>query len=225
MEIAMTKTVHTEYNIDEIFAVAVAVNRFNGGYIKQNVFVENESGEIELKSMPNKDLVNNVLMGNETNITVTDQDRETAAKVKRYCSGLTFKILAGKTLSDFERAMVRIAEMETTSSRYDIAIISSLPSTYERSLIRMEQENRLRTKSGCISAIVGSKIEDEIEVVRCNYSFDWNTYYVTGIASDGIVFFAFKREVPVNSTIKIKGKVKAHKEDRTQLSHVKIVSD
>jgi hypothetical protein len=144
-------------------------------------------------------------------------------EVRQYCHSLTFKILQGKTLSEFEQTMLTIADKETVDSFYDIAVVSSLPASYERSKARREQSNRLRDHQGCLSQAAGTKVDLEIEVVRCNYSNNWDTYYVTAIVENAVVFFAFRNQIEIGSKIRVKGKIKSHKEDCTQLSHVKIM--
>ena len=67
------------------------------------------------------------------------------------------------------------------------------------------------------------KVELNIEVVRCNYSDNWNTNYVTAIVDDAVVFFASSKKLELGSKLRVYGKVKRHKEDRTQLSHVKLI--
>jgi len=118
--------------------------------------------------------------------------------------------------------MLTIVEKSTTDSNYDIAVVASLPASYERSLIRAEQNIRLREAAGCLQAPVDSKVEMDVEVVRCNYSNEWGVFYVTAICDAGVVYFARNTKVDVGSKIHIKGKVKRHTEDRTQLSHVKV---
>ena len=81
----------------------------------------------------------------------------------------------------------------------------------------------LREKSGALADAVGDKVELDIEVVRCNYSNNWDTHFVTAIVDNAVVFFASRNKLDLGSKLRIKGKVKDHKEDRTQLSHVKVI--
>lgn len=208
------------YNVADVFAAAAAAYRINGAYIKQDEITFHENGGYTLDKTANKTLVHQFLKGD---FDLRDEDREMGDKIRLFCHGLSFKILTGKTLSDFEQAMLKVADMEKTDSNYYIAIIASLPASYQRSLVRQEQDARLREASGCIDAEVGAKVELDIDVVRCNYSNEWCVFYVTAITEGGLVYFARNDNVEVGSKIRIKGKVKRHKEDRTQLSHVKIL--
>ena len=212
----MARYVRPSYNITDVFAAACAAHRVNGGYIKY----EEHDDEGNIVKTPNKYVIREFLMGSGV---VVDEDRDLAEKVMQYCRSLTFKLLSDKRLSDFESTMLTIVEKETTDSNLDIAVVSSLPASYERSIVRKEQDVRLRESSGCINAAVDTKVELDIEVVRCNYSNEWGVYYVTAITENGVVFFARSNSIDLGSKIRIKGKVKRHKEDRTQLSHVKII--
>lgn len=212
----MARYVRPVYNVADVFAAACAAHRVNGGYVK---YAEHDD-EGNVVKQPNKYLIRDVLNGS---FAILNEDRDLSEKVMQFCRSLTFKLLSDKRLSDFEASMLSIVEKETTDSNYDIAVASSLPASYERSLVRAEQNVRLREASGCIDADIGSKVELDIEVVRCNYSNEWGVFYVTAITDSGVVFFARSIKIEVGSKIRIRGKVKRHKEDRTQVSHVKLI--
>ena len=216
----MARYTRPSYNANLVFAAACAAHRVNEGYIKQDVVTIHEDGSYTVDKVANKVLIRSFLNGD---FDITDSDREMAEKVLTFCRGVSFKIITGKALTDFELAMLRIADLEVIESSYDIAVISSLPASYERSIVRHEQTVRLRESSGCLSDEVGTKVELDIEVVRCNFSNTWETYFVTAITEGGVVFFSYKKKVELGSKLRVKGKVKAHKEDRTQLSHVKFL--
>lgn len=215
----MARYTRPVYNISDVFAAACAAHRVNGAYLKTDEITYTEDGDIRIDRVANKTLTHKFLKGE---FDIRDEDREQAEKVMNFCRGLTFKLLSDKRLSEFEINMLAIVEKETTDSNYEIAIVSSLPASYERSIVRTEQDIRLREAGGCIQAPVDSKVEMDIEVVRCNYSNEWNIFYITAIADAGVVYFAQKNKIDVDSKIRIKGKVKRHREDRTQLSHVKV---
>jgi hypothetical protein len=219
----MARYTRPVYNTADVFAAACAAQRINGEYLKTDDVTYHDDGHEyshTVNRVANKTLTHQFLKGD---FDISDEDREMAEKVMQYCRGLTFKLLTDKRLSDFEQTMLTIVEKPTTDSNYDIAVTASLPASYERSIARAAQNIRLRENAGCIEAPVGSKIELDIEVVRCNWSNEWGVFYVTAIADAGVVFFAQQNKIEVDSKIRIKGKVKRHKEDRTQLSHVKFL--
>ena len=219
----MARYTRPVYNVADVFAAACAAQRINGEYLKTDditVYDDDHEYSHKVNRVANKKLVHQFLKGE---LGMTLEDHELGDKVMQYCRGLTFKLLTDKRLSDFEATMLSIVEKSTTDSNSDIAVVASLPASYERYLVRAEQNVRLREAAGCLEAPVGSKVELDVEVVRCNFSNEWGVFYVTAITDAGVVFFAQQRKIDVDSKIRIKGKVKRHKEDRTQLSHVKIV--
>ena len=219
----MARYTRPVYNTVDVFAAACAAQRINGEYLKQDdvtVYDDGHEYSHKVNRVANKTLTHQFLKGD---FDITDGDREMAEKVMTYCRGLTFKLLTNKRLSDFEATMLTIVEKEKTDSNYDIAVVASLPASYERSIARAEQNIRLRENAGCIQAPEGAKVELNVEVVRCNYSNEWGVFYVTAIADAGVVYFARNTSIELGSKIRIKGKVKRHKEDRTQLSHVKVL--
>ena len=216
----MARYVRPVYSVADVFAAAAAAHRMNGSYLKSDDITFHEDGGHTVNKIANKTLVHQFLKGD---LGMSLEDHEMGDKVIQYCRSLTFKLLSDKRLSDFEATMLSIVEKSTTDSNYDIAVVASLPASYERSLVRAEQNVRLREASGCINADVGAKVELDIEVVRCNYSSEWGVFYVTAITDGGVVFFAQSNKIDIDSKIRIKGKVKRHKEDRTQLSHVKLI--
>ena len=216
----MTRYTRPTYNVADVFASACAAFRINGSYLKQDEVTFHENGNHTVDKIANKTLVHQFLKGA---FDLRDEDREMGEKVRQHCNGLSFKIITGKTLSEFEQAMLTIADKETTDSNYDIAVVASLPASYERAQARIQQDAMLREKGGTLNVDIGSKVELDIEVVRCNYSNNWDTHFVTAIIDNAVVFFASRNKLELGSKLRIKGKVKAHKEDRTQLSHVKFI--
>jgi hypothetical protein len=216
----MARYTRPTYNVADVFAAACAAFRINGSYIKQDEVTFHENGNHTVDKIANKTLVHQFLKGA---FDLRDEDREMGEKVRQHCNGLSFKIITGKTLSEFEQAMLTIADKETTDSNYDIAVVASLPASYERAQVRIRQDAMLREKSGTLTDNVGDKVELDIEVVRCNYSNNWDTHFVTATVDNAVVFFASRNKLDIGAKLRIKGKVKAHKEDRTQLSHVKFL--
>jgi uncharacterized protein YxjI len=216
----MARYIRPVYNITDVFAAACAAFRINGSYIKRDEITFYDGGGHTVDKIANKTLVHQFLKGD---FDLRDEDREMGEKVRQYCSSLTFKIISGKTLSEFEQAMLTIADKETTDSNYDIAVVASLPASYERAQARIQQDAMLRDHQGILPDAIGSKVELDIEVVRCNYSNNWETHFVTAIVDNAVVFFASRNKLDIGSKLRIKGKVKDHKEDRTQLSHVKFL--
>jgi hypothetical protein len=212
----MARYQRPSYNTVDVFAAACAANRVNGGYLKYTE-TNDESGTSKLA---NKVLIRQFLDGT---FDVRDGDRDQGEKVMQHCRSLTFKLLTDKRLSDFEQNMLSIVEKETLDSNYDIAIVSSLPNTYNRSEYRRAVDTRIRETNG-VFGTVGERVQVTAEVVKSYFSEQWGTHFITAITDDNKqVFFAYKQSLTVGDNINIDGKVKAHRDNSTQLNYVKMV--
>jgi hypothetical protein len=117
-----------------------------------------------------------------------------------------------------------LANRDVITSNYDLAVICSLPSCYERGVKRQTVDQRISFSTGGFIGAVGNKISIAIEVLKSVYSQKWGTHYITGITSDDqVVFFAYKSELPIGKMFDIYGTVKSHRDNTTQLNRVKIV--
>lgn len=206
------------FNADDVWAAACQAQRINGSYVKLAMISESDPS---LTKLSNRMLAMQLL----TNpFNITDEDREQAKKVRAFYQALTFKILQGKRLNEFDNNAMVLSNRDVITSNYDLAVICSLPSCYERGVARQSVEQRISfAKGGYISA-VGNKVSTSVEVLRCVFSQKWMTNFVTGITSDDqVVFFAYKSELPVGKMFDIYGTVKAQRDNTTQLNRVKVI--
>lgn len=207
-----------DFNADDVWAAACQAQSINGSYVKLSMISESDPS---LTKLSNRMIAEKLLT--ET-FNITDEAREQGKKVRAFYQALTFKILQGKKLNEFDNNAMLIANRDVITSTYDVAVICSLPSCYERGVVRQSVEQRINfAKGGYISA-VGNKISTTIEVLRSIYSDKWGTNYITGINSDDqVVFFAYKELLPVGKFFDIYGTVKAHRDNSAQLNRVKVI--
>jgi hypothetical protein len=155
---------------------------------------------------------------------ITEADREQGELVRTYYKGLTFKILQGKKLNDFDNTAMVIANRDVIESTYDVAVIASLPSCYERAVKRDTINRKLETASGGLVGRVGQKVKVNVEVVRSNYSQQYGVYFVSGVTTDDqAVFFSYRNGIDAGKLIIAEGTVKRHGENITQLNRVKVI--
>jgi hypothetical protein len=204
---------------DLVFQAACAANRIqNGRYVKNNLEQDATGAVVTVKT--NREILLEVLADPAQ---ILDQDRDLAADVRRHYQGLQFRILAGKVLSELESKALAYASGDTISER-DIGLVAYLPSGYAQAQRRSSIEERIADARGGYVGDVGTKVSCELEVLRCNYSQQWNTYFVTGITTgDQAVFFANRKSLTVGATVRATGNVKAHRDGQTQLNYVKII--
>lgn len=200
-------------NADDVWGAACAAQRINGAYLK--VIEEGKNAET------NRQIMDNFIANTDL---ITEADREQGELVRKYYKGLTFKILQGKKLNDFDNTAMVIANRDVIESTYDVAVIASLPSCYERSIKRDTINRKLETASGGFIGRLGEKVKVNVEVVRCTFSQQWMTHFVSGVTDkDQAVLFAFKQPIEAGKLIIAEGTVKRHGENITQLNRVKVI--
>ena len=213
-----TQKVTVNYNADDVWSAACAAQRINGSYIKLSVVSESDPATTKLSNR----MVVEQLLADLSGIT--DEDREQGKKIRAFYQAYTFKILQGKQLSDFDNTAMLIANREVITGNYDVAVIASLPSCYERGVVRQSADQRVNFATGGFIGKANDKVSVSIEVLKSVFSMKWNTNYVTGITSaDQVVFFAYKSDLPIGKMFDIYGMVKAHRDNTTQLNRVKVL--
>lgn len=198
---------------DDVWAAACAAQRINGAYLK--TIEEGKNTET------NRQIMDNFIANTDL---ITEADREQGQAVRTYYKGFTFKILQGKKLNEFDNTAMVIANRDVIESTYDIAVIASLPSCHERAVKRDTVNRKLESASGGFIGRVGDKVKVNVEVVRCVFSQQWMTHFVSGVTTDDqAVFFAHKQPINIGKLIVAEGTVKAHRDNSTQLNRVKVI--
>jgi hypothetical protein len=207
------------FNADDVWGAAVAAQRINGAYVKLSITSESDP---TINQQSNRQIVYGFLADP---FTITDEDREEGKKVRAFFQAYTFKILQGKALSEFNNTAMLISNRDVITSDYDVAVITSLPSSYERGVKQQTVDQRINFARGGYVGTIGDKVNLTVEVVKRIWSEKWMTSFVTGITpEDQVVFFAFKHELEIGKTISIQGTVKGQRESNTtQLNRVKVI--
>ena len=208
------------YNADDVWGAAVAAQRINGKYVKLSMISESDPA---INQQSNRQIVNSFLADP---FTITDEDREQGKQVRAFFQAYTFKILQGKALTEFNNTAMLISNRDVITSDYDVAVITSLPSSYERGVKQQTFDQRINFARGGYVGTVGNKIQvANVEVLKCIYSEKWGTHFATCITSeDQVLFFAIKNKLEVGKTISIQGTVKGQRNpNTTQLNRVKVI--
>jgi hypothetical protein len=211
------------YVADVVWGAACAAQRINGEYLKEGSNKFGVFGEVLSTKPRNRDIMLEFLHNPER---LLEEDIEQAKKVRQYYQAYTFKILKGLKLSEFDNTAMLISNRDIITESFDVAVIASLPSGYERGIKRQNAEQRVKFATGGYIGRIGDKVEITVEIVKTNYSHKWNTNYVTGITTDDqAVFFAYNHidNVEVGKTYTFFGTVKSHNDNTTQLNRVKVV--
>jgi hypothetical protein len=206
------------YPTDVVFAAASYADRMNKGE-----YVKYKGGDPETNQIiyTNRELMDRALA--DQNL-LNQVDRDAGEQVRRYYHSLTFKILKGIRLSEFDNTAMLIANKEQTAGNYDIAVAASLPSCHRRAMARDQANAKVAFATGGFIGTVGDKVSLTCEVVKANYSQQWGVFFITAITSqDQPIFFSYKKSIDAGASINIQGTVKAHRDSSTQLNRVKVV--
>lgn len=201
------------YSTDDVFAAACAAQRINGRYVKAI-----ESGTTQ---KTNRQIVEEML---KDTTQITDIDRQQGDSMRKYFKGLTFKVLEGNSLTEFVKNAMEFATNDMITSTYQLAVVVSLPQSYEKSSKRDYVERRIRFAQGGFVGNLSDKVTLNIEIVKQLWSNKYNTWYLTGITTeDQVVFFAHKTQYDIGTMLTIQGVVKSQRDTSTQLSRVKVL--
>lgn len=142
---------------------------------------------------------------------------------------LTMKILRGQYLTEFVRKIAEVTKDPSAKITRDFNLLQYLPSVAQG----LNKENQLvqATADSQYQGEWGKPITRTVKVLKCKYVHAYNFFTALLIDADGNVYsFSPKAEIEEGKTITIKGKVKAHKQDKynnncatTYLNYVKVL--
>lgn len=208
------------FTADQVWGLAVAADRINGGYFKEDVYVY--EGECrKMTTQANKLMVKAWLRTGALS-EATEADIEKGREIRSYFNGFLLKQISGK-INEFEQQALRIAQMDEFTGKHmlEFAIVSCLPSVMIRDQSRNELAREVR-HSTQLTGDVGDKIQGEIEVVKCYYNKDYDKFRVTAKLVDSFVDFWYNSNLEAGQKLSIKAKIKSVRGDNTtQLNFVK----
>jgi hypothetical protein len=206
MTMVKTKAKSFSYSANDVWAVACKAQRLNKEYIK---FVPEDS-----KKETNREIMYRLLEEGAKHLTVADKNE--GVKVRQHYQATSFKLLTDSHVSDFEKTAMEIADKDVINSKLDVAIIASLPQSYEKANIRKSQDQE----------IVKDRVDLRVKVLRSFLSQKWGCYFITAVTeNDEVVFFGSSKIVTkVDEVLDIRGTVKGYRSDDngmvTQLNRV-----
>lgn len=198
---------------DQAWAAAQAAFRINGNrYIKIN------DGE---NARPNKEIMLEILIQTPEQIVDLDHELATACR-QRLGSEISLRLLKGETLTEWHALQARICPLETITTAYDLAVLSSFPNSYNKTLARDQVKDRL---SECEDVVVGAgRVNLSVEVVESFYSRQWDCWYTRAIDhANRAVTFAYREQVKPGTNLDIIGTVKGFDNRMSRLNRVKVL--
>jgi hypothetical protein len=206
------------YNANDVWAAACQAQQVNGSYVKLSALTENQ---LTSGVRSNRELIVSLM---EDTTKITDENHEQGLKVRQYYQGLTFKVLKGIKLNDFDNNVMLISNRDVINENFDLAVIASLPNSYVRAVERDNVDQRIKFATGGYISKPGLKATlIKLEVLKSIFSHKYNVNFITGITpADEVVFFSYKENIPVGQNIIVNGTVKTHRDNSTQLNRVKL---
>jgi hypothetical protein len=221
---ARTNTVlQTGHSVSDVWAAACAAQRINGEYLKEDRPEYGEKGEVLSITRRNRDIMLDFLF-NPDRILV--EDVEAGEQVRNFLQqDLTFRAVKGQ-LTDFDQSVSRCLawtdRFYTVTHRYEMAVIASLPNSARRSQQHQSTEHRIRFARGGLIGQVGHKISANLEVLSSAYSQQYNLFWIRAVTDqDQPVIFSSRLKFDAGANLTVQGKVKAHRDNMTQLNYVK----
>lgn len=211
---------------ETVWAAAAYAHRINDGeYLKNPESAQPQHHEDgyatqAMTRMRNRDLMRQALADDGL---ITDADRDLGSRARDYVSKqILVKTLKG-TLSEFEQSLqqaVVMTDFDEWTSRVELAIVASQIRAYEQA-VQLEQV--MDGISAEPLADVGAKIDTDITVVKSVYSQNFGVFFITGVTADRrAVFFSYRERLANGHQCRIRGTVKAHRENSTQLNRVRM---
>jgi len=217
----------TKYPVTMVWAAAVAAHRINDNrYIKATEW-DTQAEPPVIKYRTNREVFAELLANPDR---LDAGDIQAGQECLDWVRGdFTVKALKGQ-LSDFDLSVQKVlaveSEFDSNLDRLALAVVPCLPASQARGQARAESDSRLRQTVNQHVGQVGDKITLDIEVLRTSYSQNFNTWFVTAVDSENhSVFFSYRSPINVGAKVKVRGTVKAHRDNATtQLNRVTVLS-
>jgi hypothetical protein len=210
-----------QFTADQVWGLAVRADTQNGGYCKEPVFAATATQGIDYNQKikeANKILVKGWL---RDNVQPTAEEIAAGQGYRAQINTWTMKVLTGK-ITDFEQTALKIAQKDEFTGRdmLDFAVVSCLPEAARRNQQRSDEKREIY-HSEQLQGAEGDIIVGDITVIRSRFNPEYNKYKIYARMGESFVDFWFPRAV--EGELRIKGKIKAQRGDKTtQLNFVKI---
>ena len=223
---ARAKPEGVKHSVDNVWGAAVAAQRMNGSYLKETTYILDMDQNISVvDKRRNRDIMVEIL---ENPAVLTVEDIAQGQECRKFLQNdITFRALKNK-LTEFDSAVSKVLavaeDFDTVKHKYELAVVACLPQSHTRSMAREANQARIQQTSGEYIGQVKDKVTLNVEIIRCVFSQNWNTWFATAITQDNqAVFFSIRESYDAGTHLTIRGTVKAHKDGSTQLNRVSIL--
>lgn len=214
-----------KFSVSDVWAAACAAQRVNGEYVKEGRNTYDDQGRVLSTKRRNRDIMVEFLDHPDQLLV---EDVEAGEQARNFLQNdLTFRAVKGK-LTEFDSAVSKVLAVkdhfDTFKNRYELAVVAALPSSAARAQAQQAQTERIRFAKGSLIGKPGDKIAAQIEVLSAVYSKNYGIYWIKGVTDqDQPVFFSCKQAYDPGTWLTVRGTVKGHRDDVTQLTRVKVL--
>ena len=206
------------FTADQVWGLAVAADRINGGYLKEDVYDFAVDQKDPVKRA-NKIMIKTWLREGTQNIA-TEADIAAGRDYRDHFKSYTLKAISGQ-LNEFQKTAMKIAAKEAFTGRdmYDFAVIGCLPDVVRRDRAHAELRREIYAAEP-LGGDIGDVVQGEAEIVQCRYNPNYDRFRVSARMGESFLDFWFAQKL--EGTRIIKGKIKNRRPDGvTQLHYVK----
>ena len=206
---------------DQVWTFAATADRINGGYIKEDQ--RSADGQCVIREA-NKAMLKRWLREGYCGED-TPEDRDVGAAARAWHRGRLLMTALKRPLTGFEDTLNRavgLDELALEIHQLEIATIASQIRSYRSGVA--EEQKMWGTDTSPL-APVGTKVLTQVEVIKSVYSQNYNTNYIRAVTVEDrkVVMFNYREGWDPGTVLTIKGTVKAHREDCTQLNRVRVL--
>lgn len=214
------------FSVDDAWAAAAAAQRVNGEYVKDTQYrhVE-ETGETILVKHTNRAVMLQFALNPHT---LLSEDRAQGQLCREFLQkDLTFRAIKNQ-LNGFDLSVQRVLAIEdqfdSRRHKLEFAVLACLPASVARATARQAVEDQLAFAAGGLIGKIGDKITTNVQVLTSTYSKNFGIFWIKGVTEkDEPVLFSHKESYDPNTWLTVRGSVKAHRDNLTQLTRVKVL--
>lgn len=215
-----------KWSVEDVWAAAAAAQRVNGEYLREARVDIDAAGNSVVRQRRNRDIMMEFLANPETMLA---QDREHGNQCRvGIAQDLTLRALRN-SLTEFDRTVQQVLavqdQFDENTNRYQLAIVACLPQSYQRNQQRAAVTEAMQFATGGLIGKVNDRVQARVQVLSMEFSRNWGIWFIKGMTEQGqAVMFSQSgnAKYEVNTWIEIKGRVKAHRDNLTQLNYVKV---
>jgi len=211
----------TLVSAERVWAAAALADRVNAGaYYKEPQHDKDNYDVVVFET--NRAIMNRALT---STTELAAEDLELGRLARAWHKNRLLMAAIKRPLTGFEDNLSKSAGMDEFAlevHKLELATIASQIRSFRNGFAL--EEKMWGTSTGPL-ADIGTKILTTAEVVSSVYSVTYNTTYIRAVTLDtrNVIMFTYREKIEPGTVITVKGTVKAHREDCTQLNRVTVL--